>query len=304
VRGIVCPKRYRNLLHVFSFHLGFYLLAKICSAGFIRSRRTLSIQSQYCNDDTYSTPVQLLANQTTMEETDLEKGVDTPVLAAGQVTVVGAAEEKPSATADAGRRSRRNLYDEVLKAMSGAFLMFVLADIRDMARSGELKSDDHPEYVQRLIDLPIDAFEFITLYRESKEVIQKRIDSTERYEMYASFFELPEDADAETVEQQLRSIQFLHFSDSNAEEECVFGLSLNHLEKKVMVAFRGSVTTKDFTQDAKVRLRFCLFRDGEITHAQYFCGSFILDFTESISFCRHFSPRFPIQFKSRKIIET
>jgi hypothetical protein len=204
-----------------------------------------------------------------MEETDLEKGLDTLVFEAGQEeeptreAVAGAAEEKPSAAADAGRRSRPNLYDEVRKAMGGAFLIYAVADIRDFAKKGLLKSDDHPEYIQRLIDLPIDAFEFITLYRENKEIIQKRIDSMERYEMYASFFEIPEDSDAHTTEQYLRSVQFLHFSDSNAEEECVFALTINHFERRVSVAFRGSVTAKDFTQDAKVRtvLYACLARE-------------------------------------------
>jgi hypothetical protein len=274
----------------------------ICSRVRFASKRTLSIESQYWNDETDTAlqkieTKQPLVNQTTMEETDIEKGLDTPGFEAGQETVAGAAEEKPSAaTADAGRRSRPNLYDEVRKAMGGAFLMFVLADIRDMAKKGELKSDDHPEYIRRLINLPINALEFITLYRENKDIIQKRIDSMERYEMYAAFFELPEDADALTVEQHLRSIEFLHFSDSNAEEECVFGLGINHLERKVTVAFRGSVTAKDFTQDAKVRLCFCLPREGDITHAQYFCGSSVLNFTEIISFCRLSFLRFRIQF--------
>jgi len=193
-----------------------------------------------------------------MAESDLEKGLETPAAEAGQVEQpreTDAAEivnvEPVAADVDAGLRSTPNLYDEVRTAMAGSFFIFAMADIRDMAKKGELKSE-HPEYIQHLMDFPIDSFEFITLYRENKDIIQQRIDSQERYELYDSFFEVPENADAAEVEQYLRSLQFLHFADANAEEECVFGLAINHLKKRVTVAFRGSVTAKDFSQDVKV----------------------------------------------------
>jgi hypothetical protein len=55
------------------------------------------------------------------------------------------------------------------------------------------------------------------------------------------------------------------------------------IRKPITVAFRGSVTAKDFTQDAKVRLCFvCLA--GEITHAQYFCGSSVLNLLKSFRY--------------------
>lgn len=127
--------------------------------------------------------------------------------------------------------------------------MFLVADVREMARNGELSGD--PELIQKVLDLPIDGYEFISLYKENKEAITKKIDSEERYEMYSSIFNIPEDADAKTAETMLRSMELLYFDDAKSEDECVFSIGINHLLKRVTLAFRGSVTPKDFAQDAK-----------------------------------------------------
>jgi len=144
----------------------------------------------------------------------------------------------------------RNLYNEVRGPMGIAFFMFLLADIREMALAGEL-TESSPETIRKLTDLPIDGYEFLTLYKENKEAIQKKIESKERYEMYASIFAVPEGVDDDTARMYLRSKEMIHCDDLNSEEECVFGVIINHINKRVTVAFRGSVTPKDFVQDAK-----------------------------------------------------
>jgi len=193
----------------------------------------------------------LMTEHATAEMADVELGLTNPDSAS--------VHEQPEATAtstvDQGastseeQRARPSLYDEIRMQMGAAFFMFLMADVRDLAKKGELKGD--PRFIENLINFPTDGFEFISIYKENKEVIQERIDSKERYEMYASLFEVPAEADSKTVEEYLRSVQFLFFADENAEEECVFGIAINHLLRHVTVAFRGSVTTKDFTQDAK-----------------------------------------------------
>lgn len=128
--------------------------------------------------------------------------------------------------------------------------MFLMADVRTMAKNGELKGN--PEYIQKLIEFPINGYEFITLYQENRDAIEKRIDSKDRYEMYASLFAVPQDADPDAIQAHLQSMEMIHFEDAHLEEECVFGIGINNLYKRVTVAFRGSVTPTDFEQDAKV----------------------------------------------------
>lgn len=135
--------------------------------------------------------------------------------------------------------------------------MFLMADVRAMAKNGELKGN--PDYIRKLIDFPINAYEFLSLYKENHEVIEKKIDSEERYEMYENIFAVPEDADAETARASLAAIEMIHFDDSKSKEECVFGIGINRNLKRVDVLFRGSVTPKDFHQDLKVGVWSCRF---------------------------------------------
>jgi Lipase (class 3) len=137
--------------------------------------------------------------------------------------------------------------------------------------------------IQQLIDLPINAYDFIQLFMEHRVSIEKKIKSTEEYELYASILESVVPVAFETVsdlsssidgstsvpagqrkaaeiteadklalyKEILQSIELVHFQDTKSDEECVFGMILNHKRKIVHLTFRGSVTPRDFLQDAK-----------------------------------------------------
>jgi len=126
---------------------------------------------------------------------------------------------------------------EVRNSMGGAFTMFLLADVRDMAQKKELKGD--PALIRKLVEFPMDCYEFLTLYQENAAAIQERIKSKELYDLYASFLGVPADADSEQAEKYLRAVQFFHFEDAKADEECVYGIGVNHLKQRITVAFRG-----------------------------------------------------------------
>jgi len=112
-----------------------------------------------------------------------------------------------------------------------------------------------PELIRKMIELPMDGYEFISLYRQNKDVIQAKIDSKERYEMYASIFNIPKDADGQNAEMLLRSMALLHFEDSKSLEEVVYSISINPILKRVTLAFRGSVTQKTLLKTPRHSLR-------------------------------------------------
>ena len=91
----------------------------------------------------------------------------------------------------------------------------------------------------------MDCYEFMTLYKENATAIQERIQSKELYDLYASFLGVPADAPQELAEKYLRSVQFFHFEDRKADEECVYGIGINHLKKRITVAFRGRCVRDD-----------------------------------------------------------
>lgn len=136
--------------------------------------------------------------------------------------------------------------------MECAFLMFLVPDLRALAKQGELEGDS--ETIQRLIDLPCSAYEAYSIYEQNFEKISKAIDSEERSEMYLSAIRARAFAREQVEERQdmLEDGSLVVFDDEKSEEELVYGVGVNHRYKFVVVAFRGSVSHQDFIQDAKI----------------------------------------------------
>jgi hypothetical protein len=137
---------------------------------------------------------------------------------------------------------------------AGAFLMFFLPDVREMARQGQLSKSD-PEIVKKVVDLPLNAWELVQILEDNwDEIVATCIQDEQRAEMYRgavigmSYLE----GSLEERRQNLEGHELVYFEDSNSENDLVWGLAVNKTLKRVTVAFRGSVTKKDFEQDAKV----------------------------------------------------
>jgi hypothetical protein len=132
--------------------------------------------------------------------------------------------------------------------------MFFFPDIRGMAKKGQLTKSD-PELIQKLVDLPINAWEVNQIYKDNKdEIIETCIQDEDRADMYrgALMGDAYLDGDEEDRADSLENTRVLYFEDGNQETDLVWGLAVNHSLRRIQVAFRGSVSKKDFQQDAKV----------------------------------------------------
>ena len=132
--------------------------------------------------------------------------------------------------------------------------MFFLPDFRAVARNGQLKGD--PERNQKLVDLPINAWDFTQIMEENWEEINAlAIQDERRAEMYHGSVmgkSYLESGDREEQKQFLMQNELVYFDDQESETDLVWGMGVNRTLRRITVAFRGSVTKKDFQQDAKV----------------------------------------------------
>lgn len=146
---------------------------------------------------------------------------------------------------------RQTLFEEIHSALNSAFLMFCLPDLKAMAIEGRLSGD--PEMIQRIIQPPNTLYDIATIYKQNKSILtEEKFDNEERAEMYERALQLSEvKMDEKEKEIIMKNITCAVLDDLNAEEECVYVIWHSPFLKRINVSFRGSVTPKDFKQDAK-----------------------------------------------------
>lgn len=121
-----------------------------------------------------------------------------------------------------------------------SYLMFVLPDIRSMIREGKLDGD--AEQLNRVVGLPCTGHDVAEIYNLNHKKIKDHA-AEDRADMYMQAIE--------EKGPELNRLEIVTFDDAKSEAECVYAIAVNHAIKRVTVAFRGSVSTRDFIQDAK-----------------------------------------------------
>ncbi len=174
------------------------------------------------------------------------------------------------------------LYHEVIIMLSGALTIYLVADLRDLARSGKASIG-----VEEL-EAPVDLDRVLALIKDNKEALKASGAYDEIEERLAALDNLKlhnSNGVLNALLGQLGKASVVEFVDINAKEELVHAIVINHSQKRITgrynhqsilmhlmpffhhfscylhcltgfslssVIFRGSVTTKDFITDAKV----------------------------------------------------
>jgi pimeloyl-ACP methyl ester carboxylesterase len=134
-------------------------------------------------------------------------------------------------------------HDQFAMLLLVSYLMFVLPDIRGMIRDGKLEGS--AEQLKRVVDLPCTGHDVAEVYNLNYQKIKDEA-AADRADMYMQSIE--------EKGPELNRQEIVKFDDAKSEEECVYAIAVNHAIKRVTVAFRGSVSTQDFVQDAKAVL--------------------------------------------------
>lgn len=142
-----------------------------------------------------------------------------------------------------------SLHEEVITMLSAALTIYLVADLRDLARLGKATID------LEALQPPIDILKVLEIIKDNKETlkdsgaykdIEERLTALENLKIHNS------NAILDIFTGQNGKAKLVEFVDVNAKEELVHAITVNPTRKRITVTFRGSVTTKDFVTDAKV----------------------------------------------------
>ena len=140
---------------------------------------------------------------------------------------------------------RPSVYEEALEMLTAALLIYTFADLRKMARDGEIVSKD-------LEADPIVIGAIAKVVQKNRLAIQKRarIDETGLESRLRALRDIQK--------QQLKSSSVLtrmmrgketiltNFHDEASTKGMVYGIAVNHIRRRITIIFRGSVTQQDF----------------------------------------------------------
>lgn len=148
-----------------------------------------------------------------------------------------------------------NLFDESFEMLMAATLMYAFADLRQLARKGMLEGGAG----ELIMAVPITVDDVMSVVQQNTATLRRVFGGDSMVEFYTNSL-----GNLRNRQEQQRSstwltssiIQNSHvsqvvvFDDENHQRELVYGISVNQARQRITVAFRGSVTTSDFTTDA------------------------------------------------------
>lgn len=129
--------------------------------------------------------------------------------------------------------------------LAGSLLIYLLADLRDMVRAGEITG-------KTLLEPPMTTEQIMQQIQENKDALKARaMDHEDLQKRLDALQSLKEEGIFQSMFGSKQNTIMTHFVDTNAQEEMVHAIVVNEGRKRITVMFRGSVTQKDFVQDAK-----------------------------------------------------
>ena len=131
-------------------------------------------------------------------------------------------------------------------AATASILMYGMTDVRSLARQGKLKGEN----VDRVLKFPFTIQDILDVVWDNKQELQAHF-GEEGYKMYgSSLLPVRTELMQEDVEGKGSLTEVVAFDDENSETELVYAITVSSAKKRVTVAFRGSVTVKDWMTDA------------------------------------------------------
>ena len=168
----------------------------------------------------------------------------------GQGTM-GVPEQQPSSPSLFDMANSMSLFETASSMTVGCIAVFLLAELRKLAKKGVLMVDavagvDDNEL---MLQLPFKAGNSIpSIWRRNKVILRRKM----RSDQYNTLGHLA-DSIAEQQERYplMARSQCEHVGDEKASNECVYSIHTNEARKRIVLVFRGSITLKDWFQDTK-----------------------------------------------------
>jgi hypothetical protein len=145
-----------------------------------------------------------------------------------------------------------SLGEDAKIGMLVSLFAYFFADLRDLAKRGKLNGE--PEALEKIMNLPIKAEDLLSLV----DVYIKNAGELKEYEqnIVSGIMHVRNNNIQAVVAPDHQTIaDIVVFDDDDQDTQCVYLIAVSTAQKRVVVAFRGSVTQKDFIKDAQIVMR-------------------------------------------------
>jgi len=141
------------------------------------------------------------------------------------------------------------VYQDAVMMLSGALSIYLVADLRNLARTGKatIPLED--------LEGPIEIEKVLSHLKDNVETLKASGDYEDIEEQLKALESLKLHNSAGVLSNLLggsRKSTLLEFGDKDSKKRLVHAITINDSMKRITVVFRGSVTKNDFITDAKV----------------------------------------------------
>jgi hypothetical protein len=138
----------------------------------------------------------------------------------------------------------------ISRFLTASVLIYGISHLRLLARKGKLSGHDVKE---RILDLPINIKDCIDVAMSNRKMLEDSVGEV-KAELYGNgMLNVWANLHREAAENQdgltIRHASIVVFDDKHSDSECVYAIGVNKLQKRILLAFRGSVTVTDFRVD-------------------------------------------------------
>jgi len=147
-----------------------------------------------------------------------------------------------------------SVYEDATEMLTGSLIIYIFADVREMAREGKLKNTQLSD-----LEPPMTSDKMIAAIQNNKDALAERaIDHEEVANRLLALKQAFHQSRTSSLGGLFAAmvlgapkVRLTHFVDDNADKELVHAVVVNEARKRITLIFRGSVTQQDFIQDAK-----------------------------------------------------
>lgn len=171
-----------------------------------------------------------------------------------------------------------SIHADAVYMLDLAALVYLMATLRDLVRTGNLPEGDQDGALDRIRNVPIlpsDLLKVLNTYEAelTEEFSASSLKDRAGVQEFRDVLQRMVERQSEPwVHGQNDNFSVQHFEDERSDSEPVYAISIDHFRRRVTVAFRGSVTLRDW----KANFTPCLkpVSGPSISNAKRGCGAF------------------------------
>jgi hypothetical protein len=141
-----------------------------------------------------------------------------------------------------------SVFEEANDMLDASLIMYPIAELRNIARTFPEEFSDPDDILKE----PIRAKEVEKLLVDNKETLMSHFTSETLGVLSKVMDTIVARQKADVDKHREPTATLVDFSDDNSKSELVYAIGKDDARKRVTVSFRGSVTSRDWLQDAQI----------------------------------------------------